>query len=84
MDKQNSEIVNSRDVALIMSLQGFGPKKAERIREDLALAQAAGKRRPLGAVLSLARSLLEAIRALPGVARGGEDHAGGQIGRAHV
>ena len=50
-------------------LKGFGPKRAERIREGLALAQAAGKRRPLGAVLSLARSLLEAIRALPGVER---------------
>lgn len=50
-------------------LKGFGPKKAERIREGLALAQAAGKRRPLGAVLSLARSLLEAIRGLPGVER---------------
>ena len=50
-------------------LKGFGPKRAERIREGLALAQAAGKRRPLGAVLSLARSLLEAIRGLPGVER---------------
>ena len=50
-------------------LKGLGPKRAERIREGLALAQAAGKRRPLGAVLSLARSLLEAIRALPGVER---------------
>ncbi len=50
-------------------LKGFGPKKAERIREGLALAQAAGKRRPLGAVLSLARSLLQAIRELPGVER---------------
>ncbi|GAA6754553.1 DNA polymerase/3'-5' exonuclease PolX [Thermus thalpophilus] len=51
----------------LLKLKGFGPKKAERIREGLALAQAAGKRRPLGAVLSLARNLLEALRALPGV-----------------
>jgi DNA polymerase (family 10) len=48
-------------------LKGFGPKKAERIREGLALAQAAGKRRPLGAVLSLARDLLAGLRSLPGV-----------------
>ncbi len=53
----------------LLKLKGFGPKKVERIREGLALAQAAGKRRPLGAVLSLARSLLEAIRGLPGVER---------------
>lgn len=53
----------------LLRLKGFGPKKVERIREGLSLAQAAGKRRPLGAVLSLARSLLEAIRALPGVER---------------
>lgn len=53
----------------LLRLRGFGPKKAERIREGLALAQAAGKRRPLGAVLSLARNLLEEIRALPGVER---------------
>lgn len=51
----------------LLRLKGFGPKKAERIREGLALAQAAGKRRPLGAVLSLARSLLASIRQLPGV-----------------
>ncbi|GAB5601698.1 DNA polymerase/3'-5' exonuclease PolX [Thermus sp. FJN-A] len=53
----------------LLRLKGFGAKKADRIREGLALAQAAGKRRPLGAVLSLARSLLEAIRELPGVER---------------
>ncbi|WP_018112351.1 DNA polymerase/3'-5' exonuclease PolX [Thermus igniterrae] len=51
----------------LLRLKGFGAKKAERIREGLSLAQAAGKRRPLGAVLSLGRSLLEAIRQLPGV-----------------
>lgn len=51
----------------LLRLKGFGPKKAERIREGLALAQAASQRRPLGAVLSLARGLLEEIRRLPGV-----------------
>ncbi|MER3536139.1 MAG: DNA polymerase/3'-5' exonuclease PolX [Thermus sp.] len=51
----------------LLSLRGFGAKKVERIREGLALMEGASKRRPLGAVLSLARSLLEAIRALPGV-----------------
>ncbi|GAA6742287.1 DNA polymerase/3'-5' exonuclease PolX [Thermus antranikianii] len=53
----------------LLRLKGFGPKKAERIREGLALVQVAGKRRPLGAVLSLARNLLAAIRELPGVER---------------
>jgi DNA polymerase (family 10) len=51
----------------LLRLKGFGAKKAERIKEGLLLAQAASKRRPLGAVLSLARNLLEQIRALPGV-----------------
>lgn len=51
----------------LLRLKGFGAKKAERIREGLALMEGASRRRPLGAVLSLARSLLEAIRALPGV-----------------
>ncbi len=51
----------------LLRLRGFGAKKAARIKEGLFLAQAASKRRPLGAVLSLARSLLEQIRALPGV-----------------
>jgi len=53
----------------LLRLKGFGQKKAERIREGLALVQVAGKRRPLGAVLSLARNLLAAIRELPGVER---------------
>jgi len=53
----------------LLRLKGFGSKKAERIREGLALVQSAGKRRPLGAVLSLARNLLTAIRELPGVER---------------
>lgn len=53
----------------VLRLKGFGSKKAERIREGLALVQSAGKRRPLGAVLSLARNLLSAIRELPGVER---------------
>ena len=53
----------------LLRLKGFGPKKAERIREGLALVQGAGKRRPLGAALSLARNLLAAIRELPGVER---------------
>ncbi|TFU25992.1 DNA polymerase/3'-5' exonuclease PolX [Thermus tengchongensis] len=53
----------------LLRLKGFGQKKAERIREGLALVQVAGKRRPLGAVLSLARNLLAAIRDLPGVER---------------
>lgn len=53
----------------LLRLRGFGAKKAERIREGLALAQAAGRRRPLGAVLSLGRSLLASIRQLPGVER---------------
>lgn len=51
----------------LLRLKGFGPKKAERIKEGLALREGASRRRPLGAVLSLAKSLLEAIRALPGV-----------------
>lgn len=53
----------------LLKLKGFGLKKAERIREGLDLLQATGKRRPLGAVLSFARNLLEEIRALPGVER---------------
>lgn len=53
----------------LLRLKGFGSKKAERIREGLALVQSAGKRRPLGAVLSLARNLLTVIRELPGVER---------------
>lgn len=53
----------------LLRLKGFGQKKAERIREGLALVQVAGKRRPLGGVLSLARNLLAAIRELPGVER---------------
>ncbi len=51
----------------LLKLKGFGPKKAERIREGLDLLQATGRRRPLGAVLSFARNFLEEIRALPGV-----------------
>ncbi|WP_337845083.1 DNA polymerase/3'-5' exonuclease PolX [Thermus sp.] len=53
----------------LLKLKGFGLKKAERIREGLDLLQATGKRRPLGAVLSFARNLLQEIRALPGVER---------------
>ncbi|MGQ9754030.1 MAG: DNA polymerase/3'-5' exonuclease PolX [Thermaceae bacterium] len=55
------------DEGKLLSLKGFGAKKVERIREGLDLMERVGKRRPLGAVLSLARSLLEAIRTLPGV-----------------
>ncbi|MDM7324326.1 MAG: DNA polymerase/3'-5' exonuclease PolX [Thermus sp.] len=51
----------------LLRLRGFGAKKVERIREGLTLAQVASKRRPLGAVLSLARNLLDTIRRLPGV-----------------
>ncbi len=52
----------------LLRLKGFGPKKAERIREGLALRALSGRRHPLGLVLPLARRLLEALRALPGVA----------------
>ncbi|KAI2631495.1 kinesin heavy chain [Hypomontagnella submonticulosa] len=52
------EIVNSRDVSLIMSLQGFGPKKARDLVEYLELMASEGD----GRIDSVAQ-----LRAVPGM-----------------
>ena len=51
----------------VLGLPGFGEKKRQRLLENLALAETATQRRPLGAVLGQARALLEQVRAQPGV-----------------
>jgi DNA polymerase (family 10) len=53
----------------VRGLPGFGEKKRQHLLENLALAEAAVQRRPLGAVLGQARALLEQVRAEPGVVR---------------
>lgn len=51
----------------VLGLPGFGEKKRQHLLENLALAETATQRRPLGAVLGQARALLEQVRAQPGV-----------------
>ncbi|MBO1437850.1 DNA polymerase/3'-5' exonuclease PolX [Meiothermus sp. CFH 77666] len=51
----------------VRRLPGFGEKKRQHLLENLALAEAATQRRPLGAVLGQARDLLRQVRAQPGV-----------------
>ncbi len=51
----------------VRGLPGFGEKKRQHLLENLALAEAAAQRRPLGAVLGQARDLLRQVRAQPGV-----------------
>ncbi len=51
----------------VRGLPGFGEKKRQHLLENLALAEAATQRRPLGAVLGQARDLLRQVRAQPGV-----------------
>ncbi|GIW34139.1 DNA polymerase/3'-5' exonuclease PolX [Meiothermus sp.] len=51
----------------VRGLPGFGEKKRRHLLENLALAETATQRRPLGAVLGQARALLEQVRAQPGV-----------------
>ncbi|GEM84449.1 DNA polymerase/3'-5' exonuclease PolX [Meiothermus hypogaeus] len=51
----------------VRGLPGFGEKKRRHLLENLALAETAAQRRPLGAVLGQARALLEQVRAQPGV-----------------
>lgn len=51
----------------VLGLPGFGEKKRQHLLENLALAETATQRRPLGAVLGQARALLEQVHAQPGV-----------------
>lgn len=53
----------------VRGLPGFGEKKRQHLLENLALAEAATQRRPLGAVLGQARALLEQVQAQSGVVR---------------
>lgn len=51
----------------VLELPRFGEKKRLHLLENLALAQSATQRRPLGSVLWRVRELLAVIRGLPGV-----------------
>jgi len=51
----------------VLELPGFGEKKRQRLLHNLELVEAAGKRRPLGEVLWLARELVARLERLPQV-----------------
>ncbi len=51
----------------LAKLPGMGEKTAERIRHGIAFLEQASQRVPLGAALPVALSLVEQIRAFPGV-----------------
>jgi len=51
----------------VLKLSGFGEKKRQRLLHNLELVEAAGRRRPLGEVLWLARELVARLERLPQV-----------------
>jgi DNA polymerase (family 10) len=51
----------------VLELPGFGEKKRARLLHNLELVEAASRRRPLGEVLWLARTLVERLEQLPHV-----------------
>jgi len=51
----------------VLKLAGFGEKKRRRLLHNLELVEAAGRRRPLGEVLWLARELVARLEHLPQV-----------------
>ncbi len=58
------EVLESGEV---LKLSGFGEKKRQRLLHNLELVEEAGRRRPLGEVLWLARELVARLEHLPQV-----------------
>ena len=63
------ELSAAIDAGKLEGLAGIGAKKIESIKQGIALRQSAAGRVGIGEAIKIAGPMLEAVRALPGVAR---------------